>query len=61
MIEFTLTEIVLLAWAGLATGMALHYRQEDRNHRGFVITLIEHKGLRDEFFDKIDSKKEEHP
>jgi len=60
MIEFTFAEIILLAWAGLATGMALHYRQEDRNHRGFVNTLIENKGLRDEFFVKVDSHKEEH-
>ena len=41
MIEFTLTEIILLAWAGIATGLALHYREEDRNHRRFVTTLIE--------------------
>ena len=60
MIELSFTEIILLVWAGLATGMALHYRQEDKNHRGFVNTLIEHKGLRDEFFDKIDTHKEEH-
>jgi len=60
MIELSITEVFLLSWAGLATGMALHYRQEDRNHRTFVTTLIEHKGLRDEFFDKIDTHKEEH-
>ena len=60
MIEFTLTEIFLLAWAGLATGMAVHYRQEDRNHKSFVATLIEHKGLRAEFFDKIDTHNKEH-
>jgi len=60
MIELSFTEIILLAWAGIATGMALHYRQEDRNHRGFVTTLIENKGLRDEFFVKVDANKEEH-
>lgn len=60
MIELSFTEIILLAWAGLATGMALHYREEDRNHKGFVDALIENKGLRDEFFVKVDSHKEEH-
>jgi hypothetical protein len=60
MIEFSLIEILLLAWAGIATGMALHYREEDRNHRGFVATLIENKGLRTEFFDKVDTHREEH-
>jgi hypothetical protein len=60
MIELSITEVILLSWAGLATGMALHYRQEDRNHRSFVATLIENKGLRDEFFGKIDTHKEEH-
>ena len=59
MIEFTLTEIVLLAWAGIATGMALHYWEEDRNHRRFVTTLIENKGLREEFYSKIDKHIEE--
>ena len=60
MIELSFTEIILLAWAGIATGMALHYREEDRNHRGFVTTLIENKNLRDEFFVKVDANKEEH-
>jgi hypothetical protein len=59
-VELSFTEIILLSWAGLATGMALHYRQEDRNHRSFVTTLIEHKGLRAEFFDKIDTHNKEH-
>jgi len=60
MIELSFIDVILLAWAGIATGMAVHYREEDRNHRGFVATLIEHKGLRTEFFDKIDTHKEEH-
>jgi hypothetical protein len=60
MIELSFIDVILLAWAGIATGMAVHYREEDRNHRSFVATLIESKGLRDEFFDKIDTHKEEH-
>jgi len=59
MIEFTLTEIILLAWAGIATGLALHYREEDKNHRRFVTTLIEDKNLRREFYDKVDRHIEE--
>jgi hypothetical protein len=60
MIEISLIEILLLAWAGIATGMALHYREEDKNHRGFVATLIENKDLRAEFFNKVDTHIEEH-
>jgi hypothetical protein len=59
MIEISLIEILLLAWAGIATGMALHYREQDKHHRGFVATLIENKGLRTEFFDKVDTHIEE--
>lgn len=60
MIELSFTEVILLAWAGIATGMALHYREEDRNHKGFVFALIENKGLREEFFVKVDADNEEH-
>ena len=60
MIELSFTEIILLTWAGIATGMALHYREEDRNHKGFVSALIENKGLREEFFVKVDADNEEH-
>jgi len=60
MIEFTLTEIVLLAWAGIATGLALHFYEQNRDTRRFVTTLIENKGLRNEFYDKIDKHIEEH-
>ena len=60
MIEFTLTEIVLLAWAGIATGLALHFYEQNRDTRRFVTTLIENKGLRNEFYDKIDKDIEEH-
>jgi hypothetical protein len=60
MIELSFTEVILLAWAGIATGMALHYREEDRNHKGFVSALIENKGLREEFFVKVDANNEEH-
>jgi len=59
MIEFTFTEIILLAWAGIATAMALHYREEDKNHRRFVCTLIDDKNLRREFYDKVDKHIEE--
>jgi len=60
MIELSFTEVILLAWAGIATGMALHYREEHRNHKGFVSALIENKGLREEFFVKVDADNEEH-
>jgi len=60
MIELSFIEVILLAWAGIATGMALHYREEDRNHKGFVSALIENKGLREEFFVKVDADNEEH-
>jgi len=60
MIEITFTEILLLAWAGIATGMALHYRDQERNHRGLVSTLIENKDLRAEFFNKVDTHIKEH-
>ena len=60
MIELSFTEVILLAWAGIATGMALHYREEDRNHKGFVSALIENKGLREEVFVKVDADNEEH-
>jgi hypothetical protein len=60
MIEFTLTEIVLLTWAGIATGLALHFYEQNRDTRRFVTTLIENKGLRNEFYDKIDKHIEEH-
>ena len=60
MIELSFTEVILLAWAGIATGIALHYREEDKNHKGFVSALIENKGLREEFFVKVDANNEEH-
>jgi hypothetical protein len=60
MIEFTLTEIVLLAWAGIATGVAMHYREQERNHKRFVCTLIENKDLREEFYSTVDNHIEEH-
>ena len=60
MIELSFIEVILLAWAGIATGMALHYREEDRNHKGFVSALIEYKGLREEFFVKVVADNEEH-
>jgi len=59
MIEFTVTEIILLAWAGIATAAALHYREEDRNHKRFVCTLIDDKNLRKEFYAKVDKYTEE--
>jgi hypothetical protein len=59
MIEFTVLDLVLLVWAGLATSLALHFFDKERSHKTFVTVLIENKSLREEFFNKIDEHNEE--
>lgn len=56
MIEVSLTEIVLLVWAGLATASALHYRAQEGAAKRFIRHLLEDKDLRD----KIVADFEEH-
>mgnify|MGYP006885902656 CR=1 FL=1 len=48
MIEVSITEIVLFAWAIIATGYALKYKQVKHQSDVFIHTLLENKELRDE-------------
>ena len=48
MIEITLIEVVLLAWAGLATAAALKYREDVRSTRFMMRVFIENKTVRDQ-------------
>jgi len=46
MIEVSITEIVLFAWAVLATGYAFKFKQDSQMGRRFVQALIEDEELR---------------
>ena len=46
MIEVSITEIVLFAWAIIATGYALKFKQESQMGKRFVQALIEDEELR---------------
>lgn len=48
MIEFTLTEIVLIAWAGLATAAWLSAKEDARVGRKMLALFIENKEAREQ-------------
>lgn len=56
MIEISIVDFVLLVWAGLATSLALHFYDKERDHKRFVEALIENKNLRKDFFETMDTK-----
>ena len=59
MIEVSLTEIFLFAWATLATGYACKYKAEERKANHFIKLILTDKEMRtkitedfDEFWEK---------
>ena len=48
MIEITFIEIVLFAWAVLATAAAFKFREEVRAMRRLMQLFVENKGARDQ-------------
>ena len=48
MIEMTITEIILLAWAGLATAAWLSARDESRVVKKLMVHFIENKEAREQ-------------
>ena len=48
MIEITLTEIVLIVWAGLATAAWLSAREDARVSRKVLVLFIEDKNAREQ-------------
>lgn len=49
MIEVSITEIVLFAWAVLATAYALKYKQQEQGAKMFIRALMEDDKMRDTF------------
>jgi hypothetical protein len=47
MIEVSITEIVLFAWAVLATAYALKYKQQEQGAKMFIRALMEDDKMRD--------------
>ena len=47
MIEVSITEIALFAWAIIATGYAFRFKQDSQNGRRFVQALLEDEELRE--------------
>lgn len=48
MIEVTFTEMVLFAWAVLATAAAIKYKDEARTIKRMLVTFVENKEARDQ-------------
>lgn len=48
MIEITFTEVVLLAWAAIATAAAFKYKDEARMGKRMLQVFIERKDVRDQ-------------
>jgi hypothetical protein len=48
MIEISISEIVLFAWASIATGLYLKTKQEEHMVRNLFMHMIENKEARDE-------------
>ena len=48
MIEFSFAELFLLAWAVLATVLAISKVQETRAAKNFIHTILDDDGLRNE-------------
>lgn len=46
--EITIAEILLFAWAALATGAAFKYREDEEKARYFLKMLIENEKARDQ-------------
>jgi hypothetical protein len=55
MIEITFTEMVLLAWAVLATATAFKLRDEARSARRMLIVFIENKDAREQLLKAHDN------
>ena len=49
MIEVSITEIVLFAWAVLASAYALKYKQQEQGAKMFIRALMEDDKMRDTF------------
>jgi len=47
MIEVSITEIALFAWAIIATGYALRFKHDSQMGRRFIQALLEDEELRD--------------
>jgi len=54
MIELSFTDVLFIAWGGIATGLACHFYAKERGHNMFVQALIHKKELREDFFAKMD-------
>ena len=48
MIEITLTEMALIAWAVLATAAAFKYKDDARSAKRMLIVFIENKSAREQ-------------
>jgi len=48
MIEITFTEMVLLAWAVLATAAAFKYKDDARAMKRMLVVFVENKEARDQ-------------
>ena len=59
MIEVAITEIVLFAWAIIATGYALKYKSEARGADVFIKVLLENKEVRDDVVAKFEQFRKE--
>jgi hypothetical protein len=60
MIEFTFTEFVLFAWAGLATGMAFKFHHEMTMAKFFVRKLITDETVRNDLVAAYQKLAKEH-
>ena len=59
MIEVSITEIALFAWAIIATGYALKYKSEARGADVFIKVLLENKEVRDDVVAKFEQFRKE--
>ena len=59
MIEVSAIEIVLFAWAIIATGYALKYKSEARGADVFIKVLLENKEVRDDVVAKFEQFRRE--
>ena len=55
MIEISISEIVLFAWASLATGLYLKTKHEENMVRNLFMHLIENKEARDEMVKQFET------
>lgn len=58
MIEVSVSEIVLFAWASLATGLYLKTKHEEHMVRKLFMHLIENKEARDEMVKQFEMAQE---